>query len=66
MLSINQVLEKGYKVFGNSAATVVDVHNSMAQDGDKTGSQANKMDTSPTAIVTDIHKSTTGPSRTVH
>ena len=62
MLSINQVLEKGYKVFGNSAATVVDVHNSMAQDGDKNGSQANKMDTSPTAIVTDIHKSTTGPS----
>ena len=62
LLSIDQVLEKGYKVFGNSEVTVVDVHNSMAQDGDKNGSQANKMDTSPTAIVTDINKSTTGPS----
>lgn len=63
MLSISQVLEEGYKVLDDSAVTLVNMHNSMAQNGNIHDSQANKMDTSPTAIVTDLIKSTTGPNK---
>ena len=51
-------MEEGYKVLDDSAVTLVDMHNSMAQDSNIHGSQANKMDTSPTGIVTDLNKST--------
>ena len=50
MLSISQVLEEGFKVLDNSAVTIVDVHNSMTQDGNKN-------------VVADLNESTTRPDQ---
>ena len=63
MLSISQVLEEGFKMLDTSTVTVVDVHNSMTQDGNKSVSQVNKMDAPPTAAVTELKESTTGPDQ---
>lgn len=63
MLSVSQALEEGFKMLDNSTVTVVDVHNSMTQDGNK---HAPQISVSPTAVVVDLNKSTTSDQKTDH
>lgn len=56
LLSVSQALDEGFKLLDNSILTMVDVHNSMTQDGNQLPSEVYEMDVSPTAVANDLVK----------